>query len=103
MFAEPIYLKAYQRGVFAAARTFCQLYSNGERPPADWPYPKSDTTVFVSDLASDDERLLRRLVALAHAGAKAEWRHLTDALLRQSGIFLRPGAAAPGVRKAGGA
>jgi hypothetical protein len=100
MFAEPIYLKAYQRGVFAAARTFCQLYSDGERPPADWPYPKSETTVFVSDLAPDNQRLLRRLVALAHAGAKAEWRHLTEALLRQSGIFLRPGATPPGVRKA---
>src|SRR5262245_58680321 len=99
MFAEPIYLKAYQRGVFADAKTFCSLYSTGESPASQWPLPKSEAVAFVKDLAEEDELLLRRLVALAHAGAKNEWRHLNDALQRRSGVFLRAGVVRDQMRR----
>jgi hypothetical protein len=99
MFAEPIYVKAYQRGVFAAAKAFCDRYSSGERPAAEWPFPKSEALAFVEDLAPADEvRLLRRLGALAYAGARNEWRLLNYALRRRSGIFLVPGARRTGMR-----
>ena len=96
MFAEPIYLKAYQRGVFAAAVQFCDLHSRGQRPPVAWPYTKSHARELVRDLASsNDEVGLRRLTAISYAGARNEWRHLGEALRHRSGIFLRPEAYVP--------
>src|SRR4051812_7434311 len=93
MFAERIYLKAYQRGVFAAAEKFCIVYAEGGVPDGSWPFPKSDAWVLVKDLASlDDHVLQRRLTALAYAGSRNEWRHLSEALRRRSGIFLRADA-----------
>jgi hypothetical protein len=90
MFAERIYLKAYQRGVFAAAEKFCILYSEGCVPACAWPFPKSDASSLVRDLvATGDQIMLRRLTALAFAGSRNEWRHLSEALRRRSGIFLR--------------
>ncbi len=90
MFAERIYLKAYQRGVFTAAEKFCNLYTEGRAPTGTWPFPKSEATALVKDLVTPGEDiLLRRLTALAYAGARNEWRHLTEALRRRSGIFLR--------------
>jgi hypothetical protein len=90
MFAEGIYLKAYQRGVFAAAERFCDVYSEGHSPSGSWPFPKSEARSLVQDLAIDnDEIALRRLTALAYAGSRNEWRHLAEALRRRSGIFLR--------------
>src|SRR5215470_16016909 len=81
MFAEPIYVKAYQRGVFQAAKTFCDLYSRGHTPVREWPRARSEATSLVEDLAPCDETMLRRLTSLAHAGSKIEWRHLTEALV----------------------
>jgi len=96
MFAERIYLKAYQRGVFAAAEKFCILYSEGCVPGTAWPFPKSDASVLVRDLAGTGDHVMhRRLTALAYAGSRNEWRHLSEALRRRSGIFLR--VDAPGV------
>jgi hypothetical protein len=94
MFAERIYLKAYQRGVFTAAEKFCNLYTEGCVPSGAWPYPKTEAATLVKDLADDGDHILqRRLAALAYAGARNEWRHLSEALRRRSGIFLRVGAA----------
>jgi hypothetical protein len=90
MFAERIYLKAYQRGVFAAAEKFCVLYAEGCIPAGGWPFPKSDASSLVRDLvAAGDQIMHRRLTALAYAGSRNEWRHLSEALRRRSGIFLR--------------
>jgi hypothetical protein len=91
MFAERIYLKAYQRGVFTAAEKFCSLYTEGRVPDGSWPFAKTEATTLVRDLAEDGV-MLRRLTALAYAGARNEWRHLSEALRRRSGIFLRVGA-----------
>jgi hypothetical protein len=94
MFAERIYLKAYQRGVFTAAEKFCGLYTEGRIPGGAWPFPKTEATALVTDLAAvGDDIMLRRLTALAYAGARNEWRHLSEALRRRSGIFLRLDAA----------
>jgi hypothetical protein len=90
MFAERIYLKAYQRGVFTAAEKFCSLYTEGLAPGGSWPFAKTEATTLVMDLApAGDGVMLRRLTALAYAGARNEWRHLSEALRRRSGIFLR--------------
>jgi len=90
MFAERIYLKAYQRGVFAAAERFCVLYSEGCVPGTAWPFAKADASVLVRDLvATGDQIMHRRLTALAYAGSRNEWRHLSEALRRRSGIFVR--------------
>ena len=103
MFAEPIYVKAYQRGVFLAAEAFCNLCSGGGSPAREWPYSKSDAVAFVKDLASPtDDRLLRRLATLAYAGARNEWRHLSEASLRRSGVFSRADAPGRDLRRAGG-
>jgi hypothetical protein len=102
MFAEPIYVKAYQRGVLLAAEVFCNVWSSGGSPAREWPYPKSDAIAFVKDLASPSEdRLLRRLATLAHAGARNEWRHLSDASLRRSGVFSRTDAPVRDLRRVG--
>src|SRR5262245_35438964 len=94
MFAERIYLKAYQRGVFTAAEKFCSLYTEGRVPGGAWPFPKNEATALVKDLANvGDAVMIRRLTALAYAGARNEWRHLSEALRRRSGIFLRADVA----------
>src|SRR5437868_4960647 len=102
MFAEPTYLRAYQRGVFAAARVFCIVYADGKTPAPAWPYPKAEATSLVADMApAGDPRMQRRLATLAYAGARNEWRHLAQALRRQSGLFVRADAAYVSVRKLG--
>src|SRR5258707_7397606 len=102
MFAEPIYLRAYQRGVFAAAKTFCSLYATGEIPAKEWPLSRADALQFVMDLAPEKDPIAQRLAALAFAGARNEWRNLTDALQRRSGVFLKPEQPAGDGSQAGG-